>query len=126
MELKAEVFALSFNPSLNRYDAHLAVDLMGSEGSNVLAGFEGIVTNVSNDAYYGGSVTIDYGKGYVATFQLLADVNVKTGDKVTEKSVIGKVGKFQFECLENPHVHYELRQDSKLVDPMLYIVGEDK
>ena len=118
--------ALSFNPSLNRYDAHLAVDLMGSEGSNVLAGFEGIVTNVSNDAYYGGSVTIDYGKGYVATFQLLADVNVKTGDKVTEKSVIGKVGKFQFECLENPHVHYELRQDSKLVDPMLYIVGEDK
>lgn len=118
--------ALSYNPSLGRYDGHLAVDIISKEGSNVIAGFEGTVTNVTNDAHNGGTVTIDYGKGFVATFKLLADVAVKKGDKVTEKTVIGKVGKFQFECKEEPHLHYELRENNKLVNPMDYVVGDDK
>ncbi len=118
--------ALSYNPTLSRYDAHLAVDITGKEGTNVIAGFDGTVTNVTNDAYYGGTVTIDYGKGYIATFKLLADVTVKKGDKVTEKTVIGKIGKFQFECKQDAHLHYELTQSSKLVDPMQFVVGDNK
>ncbi len=118
--------ALSYNPSMSQYDAHLAVDILGEEGKNIYAGFEGTVVDVQNDIYNGGTVTIDYGKGYVATFKLLADVSVKKGDKVKETSVIGKVGKFQFECKEQAHLHLELKKDNKLVDPMLYIVGEDK
>lgn len=118
--------ALSYNPTLSRYDAHLAVDIVGSEGANVYAGFDGTVTSVTNDAYYGGTVTIDYGKGYVATFKLLNDVKVSKGDKVTEKTVIGSIGKFQFECKQDAHLHYELTQNNKLVDPMQYVVGDNK
>lgn len=118
--------ALSYNPTLSRYDAHLAVDLMGKEGSNVIAGFEGTVTAVTSDAYNGGTVTIDYGKGHVGTFKLLNDVKVKKGDKVTEKTVIGKIGIFQFECKEQPHIHFELTENNKLVDPMLFVVGDNK
>lgn len=117
---------LSYNETLSRYDAHLAVDIQGEKGSNVIAGFEGTVTSVTSDAHYGGIVTIDYGKGYIATFKLLADVAVKKGDKVTENTVIGKIGVFQFECAEKPHLHLELNKDSKSVDPMLYVIGEDK
>ena len=118
--------ALSYNPTLNRYDGHLALDIIGKEGSKVYAGFDWTVTEVTNDAHYGGTVTIDYGKGFVATFKLLADVSVKKGDKVTEKTVIGKIGKFQFECKQDAHLHYELTQNNKLVDPMQYIVGDNK
>ena len=118
--------ALSYNPTLSRYDAHLAVDIVGSEGANVYAGFEGTVTNVTTDAYYGGSVTIDYGKGYVATIRLINDVKVSKGDKVDEKTVLGTVGKFQFECKQDAHIHYELTQNNKLVDPMQYVVGDNK
>ncbi len=117
---------LSYNKTLNRYDAHLAVDITGQDGSEVLAGFEGTVLSVTNDAYNGGVVTIDYGKGYIATIKLLKDVTVKKGDKVKETTVIGKIGKFQFECKEEPHIHMELQQDKKMVDPMIYVVGEDK
>ncbi|MDE6967430.1 MAG: M23 family metallopeptidase [Clostridia bacterium] len=117
---------LSYNKTLNRYDAHLGVDITGQDGSEVLAGFEGTVLSVTNDAYNGGVVTIDYGKGYIATIKLLKDVTVKKGDKVKETTVIGKIGKFQFECKEEPHIHMELQQDKKMVDPMIYVVGEDK
>lgn len=117
---------LSYNKTLGRYDAHLGVDIVGKDGDNVIAGFEGTVTKVTSDAHYGGVVTIDYGKGYIATFKLLADVAVKQGDKVKADTVIGKIGVFKYECAEDPHLHLELTKDSKLVDAMQYVVGEDK
>lgn len=117
---------LSFNVTLGRYDAHLALDVVGKVGSNVVAGFDGVVLSVEKDNFNGGVVTIDYGKGYVGVIKLLDSVSVKKGDSVKENTVIGKVGAFQFECKEKDHIHFELKYNNKLVDPKLYIVGQDK
>lgn len=117
---------LCYNETLNRYEVHLGVDINASVGSNVLAGFEGEVLSVENNTHDGGIVTIDYGKGNIGVFRLLSDLKVKKGDKVTEKTVIGKVGVFGFECKQEPHIHFSLEQNKKTVDPMLYIVGADK
>lgn len=115
---------LSYDPTLGQYNPHVAVDIVAKEGKNIYAGCDGVIINIKIDDYIGGIITIDYGKGFVATFKLVADINVNIGDKVTATSIIGKVGVFQFECKQESHLHFELTKFRKQVDPMLYIISK--
>ena len=117
---------LVWNDTLGKNTTHQGVDIAGAIGSNIIAGFEGVVESVTTDHVYGSIVTIKQQDGFVSVYKLVDNCKVKAGDKVDDKTVIGTIGTFVFEAAENPHVHYELLKDGVLVDAELYMLSDGK
>lgn len=118
---------LVFNATENKWKTHIGTDFAAAEGSEVKAVFDGIVTAVSTDSYYGGVVEITHENGYVTTCKLLGDVSVAVGDKVESGDVIGKIANgFYFECADAPHVHVELKVNGEYEDISTYLKEGDK
>jgi hypothetical protein len=65
----------------------------------------------------GNAVVVDHGGGWITSYCHLAQgsVRVKPGDAVTAGQPVGKVGLSGL--TEFPHVHMEVRQGGKVVDP---------
>lgn len=111
---------------------HEAIDIAGAAGANVIAPFDGKVTNIDKkDAeLFGTIVTIDHGNGYISTISLLDSVAVSLNQQITSGTVLGKVAsgdKSYFEsALNKEHIHYELTKDSKKVDPMQFMADGNK
>ena len=118
---------LVFNATENKWKTHIGTDFAAQTGSDVRAVFDGEVTAVSTDSYYGGVVEITHENGYVTTCKLLGDVTVNVGDKVSAGDVIGKVAEgFYFECADAPHVHMELKVNGEYEDISTYLKEGDK
>lgn len=118
---------LVFSATENKWKAHIGTDFAASAGSTVKAMFDGTVSAVSSDPYYGGVVEITHENGYVTTCKLLDEVSVAVGDKVSAGDKIGVVGSnFYFECADAPHIHAELTVNGKYEDITAYLKEGDK
>lgn len=47
----------------------------------------------------------------------VADLKVKAGDTVTAGQALGIVGSVSCECAEDSHIHLEVKQGEKYLDP---------
>ena len=117
-----------FNSTLGRYTAHLAIDFFAEEGTDVLAVYGGTVTKVDNSLLTGVSVTIDHGNGLVTVYNSLADGDmVSVGDVVKKGDVIGQVSTTnRQEYKDGAHLHFEVLEDGKLIDPAKYLEFDEK
>lgn len=117
-----------FNPTLNRYEAHLAVDFFAPEGSSVLAVYDGTVESVTNTLLHGTTITIDHGNGLKSIYNSVADGEMVTvGQQVSKGQVIGEVSTTnKQEYKEGSHLHFEVMENDIIVDPAKYLVFEEK
>jgi len=104
-----------FGPNSSSQGFHEGLDLKGAEGTPVQATGSGIVTFAGPDGDRGITVIIQHGKGIETLYSHLAESRVKAGDRLLRGSVLGTVG--HTGKATGPHVHYELRQDGKTLDP---------
>lgn len=120
--------ALQKNETLNQWEIHKGLDFKAESGAEVLAVFGGTVSNVYNDYMLGTVIKIDHGNGLTTLYASLAEnVNVKAGDKVTKGQVIGYVANTsKKESLQGDHLHFEVIEESKLIDPEKYMTLENK
>ena len=89
-------------------------------GTEVHAAESGVVAYAGSELKgYGNLVLIRHDNGWVTAYAHNDELLVKRGDKVTRGQVIGKAGKTG--TVEQPQVHFELRQGSKPVDPTPYM-----
>lgn len=84
---------------------------------DVIAPLSGKVTDVREDAFLGNYIEIDHGKGVVTTFQSIADIQVKSGDKVSQGDKIGKSGRSLMNESAGVHVHFEVKQNGETLNP---------
>jgi murein DD-endopeptidase MepM/ murein hydrolase activator NlpD len=85
-------------------------------GTEVHAAEGGVVAYAGSELKgYGNLVLVRHDNGWVTAYAHNDELLVKRGDKVTRGQVIGKAGKTG--TVEQPQVHFELRQGSKPVDP---------
>lgn len=118
---------LVFSATENKWKTHIGTDFAAETGSEVKAVFDGTVTAVSSDAYYGGVVEITHENGYVTTCKLLDNVSVAVGDTLKSGDVIGYIAdSFYFECADAPHVHVELKVNGEYEDIANYLKEGDK
>ncbi len=118
---------LVHNPTQGHWATHLGVDLVADAGTQVLCGFDGKVSKVTKDPFWGTSVTIEHEGGFVSTYKLLADVTLETGAQVKQGDVLGVVSADGVaEIAQTPHIHLELTKDGKAVDVMQYLPEGDK
>ncbi len=98
---------------------HTGVDYKAQKGTSVKASAEGIVSKIYNDAMWGTSVEIEHEDKKTSIYRSLSDkVFVEKGQKVTSGQVIGTVGNTaKIESAEDSHLHFEIKQNDKFLDP---------
>lgn len=124
-------FTFWYNSTLNRYNLHEGIDFAADAGTNVAAASAGTVAEISDTLLEGGCVIIDHGDGVQTVYASIDAVStLKVGDTVTQGQVIGTVsaaadvmGK---EYNEGSHLHFEVREDGKSVDPATYLDLDEK
>lgn len=85
-------------------------------GTDVHAAEAGVVAYAGSELKgYGNLVLLRHDNGWVTAYAHNDELMVKRGDKVRRGQVIGKAGKTG--TVDQPQVHFELRQGSKPVDP---------
>ncbi len=98
---------------------HRGVDIGAPMGSNVLAAEAGTVTTAGWNNSYGYYITINHGSGYVTLYAHNSKLLVSKGDKVTKGQVIAKCGSTGNST--GPHIHFEVRVNGQLQNPMNYL-----
>lgn len=107
------------DPFTNRPDWHNGVDLGAWPGTKVRATAPGIVRHAGNKGGYGRLVVVDHGCGIQTLYAHLKSINVKKGQQVSYRDVVGAVGSSGRST--GPHVHYEIRIHDEAVDPYEFI-----
>lgn len=111
------------DPFTGKQEMHKGVDVAGKEGSEVIAVASGVVTWAGKRYGYGDLVEIDHGNGYVTRYGHNKEHKVKVGDTVKKGQVIALMGSTGRST--GPHVHFEVIQDGKTVDPQKYITASN-
>ncbi len=104
------------------WQTHNGVDLACAADAEVYAIDVGTVTEVTKDALWGYTITIDHDNGVESRYcGLDGSVDVREGDKVQSGQKIGKVGDTaDVESALETHLHLEVKLSGAYVDPMVY------
>lgn len=97
---------------------HDGMDFTCDIGTPVYATADGIVKNARWEKGYGYIVTIDHGYGYETRYAHLKSFKVKRGQKVVRGETIALSGNSGRST--GPHVHYEVLQRGRPVNPANY------
>ncbi len=93
------------------------INISVPRGTPVHAAENGVVIYAGNELKgYGNLVLVRHGEGWVSAYAHNHDLSVKRGDAVKKGQVIATAG--DTGSVSEPQVHFELRRNSKPVDPM--------
>ena len=113
---------LLLEPPLGQYaHFHTGIDIAAPFGTTVTAAAPGIVVAVGHtNIGYGNYVVIGHGGGIMTLYGHLLETDVLVGDVVGRGQRIGLEGSTGWST--GPHVHFELRVNDSVVDPMPYLL----
>jgi murein DD-endopeptidase MepM/ murein hydrolase activator NlpD len=113
---------LLLEPPLGPYKHfHTGVDIAAPFGTTVTAAAAGVVVAVGHSAVgYGNYVVIGHGGGIMTLYGHLLETDVLVGDIVARGQRVGLEGSTGWST--GPHVHFELRVNDSVVDPMPYLL----
>ncbi len=102
---------------------HTGVDLKAEEGQEVKAALNGKVTKIYKDGKLGQTIIIQHSNGIETRYSNLEEkVAVTLNQSVSAGDAIGKVGKTAtFESEDPSHLHFEVWQNGKCIDPSEYL-----
>ena len=102
---------------------HMALDITSPIGTPIVAAQNGRVVKAAAGAWdggYGTNIEVDNGAGLSSLYAHMSGLNVSAGDSVVAgKTVIGWVG--MTGRTTGPHVHFEVRRNGVLVNPLSYL-----
>ncbi len=92
------------------------VNLAAQMGTDVHAAETGVVAYAGDELKgYGNLVLVRHDNGWVTAYAHADEILVKRGDRIKRGQVIAKAGRTG--QVDQPQVHFELRQGQKPVDP---------
>ena len=97
---------------------HEGMDFSCDIGTPVYATADGVIKKARWEKGYGYLITIDHGYGYETRYAHLKSFNVKPGQKVIRGETIALSGNSGRSS--GPHVHYEVLQKGRPVNPANY------
>jgi murein DD-endopeptidase MepM/ murein hydrolase activator NlpD len=104
------------------YEFHPGIDIAVPEGTPIRAALSGTVAFTEPEAEsggYGNYTCIDHGGGLSTCYAHQSAFAVSAGEQVQQGEVIGYSGCTGY-CL-GPHVHFEVRINGEVVDPLGYL-----
>ena len=109
---------LVYSKTLGDWRTHNGVDYAASRGAEVTAPAAGKVVETGTDDKWGPVVAIEDASGRIWRVCGTTDAKVKKGDTVSVGQTIGKVGSVSCECAEESHIHLEVMEGEKYLDPI--------
>ncbi|UCE22060.1 MAG: peptidoglycan DD-metalloendopeptidase family protein [Candidatus Aminicenantes bacterium] len=110
------------DPFTGEEEFHYGIDIAASLGSPIYATADGYVHKIKEEKTGGKVIILNHGGGVTTVYCHMSKFNVKVGQKVKRRDVIGFVG--QTGKAIGPHVHYEVRKNGRAVNPWNYILDE--
>jgi len=107
------------DPFTGKQDFHKGLDFAGKKGSEVIVVGDGVVSWAGKRTGYGNLIEINHGNGYTTRYGHNQRHLVKVGDKVKKGQQIALMGSTGRST--GPHVHFEVLQNGKTVNPSKYI-----
>lgn len=98
---------------MERY--HAGIDISAPLGEAVVAAMDGQVERIGQDKQLGNYILINHGKGTYTLYGGVTDVLVVEGQEVQAGKDIAAIGQSE---VSGGGLHFELREDGKLVDPL--------
>lgn len=113
---------LTLEPPLGPFKHfHTGIDVAAPFGTTVTAAAAGVVVAVGHSAVgYGNYVVIGHGGGIMTLYGHLLETDVEVGNMVARGQRIGLEGSTGWST--GPHVHFELRINDAVSDPMPYLL----
>lgn len=103
-------------------NCHNGIDLGTSIYTEVKSTIDGVVSNKGTDQFKGNYIEItNFTSGFVIVYEHLnkiPDLNINTS--VQKGTVIGQVGSGG-EGSTGPHLHYKIKKDGNLINPLRYV-----
>lgn len=117
-----------WNSTLGRFNSHLAIDFFATEGTDVMAVYDGTIKSVESSLLTGTTIIIDHGNGLFSKYNSLADgESVSVGQTVKQGDVIGQVSVTnRQEYKDGAHLHFEVIEDGAVIDPDKYLEINEK
>ena len=114
-------FGYRVHPTIGKKKFHRGIDLKADRKTSVFATADGIVSFVqaNNIGDFGRVIRIQHNFGFETVFAHLNRTDVKVGDIVKKGQQIGLTGNSGRSTA--PHLHYELRYASKVLNPRDFI-----
>lgn len=99
---------------------HIGLDIAAEEGTPLFSPLEGKVILIGNFFYKGNVVYVDHGNGLVSSFSHLSTIDVKEGQMVSSRELLGRVGSTG--RVTGPHVHWEVSFLGVPINPAIFLV----
>jgi murein DD-endopeptidase MepM/ murein hydrolase activator NlpD len=98
---------------------HKGIDIARPSDRTIKAADNGVVESAGWDGGYGNKIVINHQNGMKTVYAHLDSMSVSVGQTVSRGSKIGVMGTTGQST--GVHLHFEVYQDGKLKDPMLYL-----
>ena len=119
-------FGYRYHPILHYRRLHSGIDMTAPVGTPIYATGDGVVCVAGRSAQgfsgYGIVAVIDHGYGFQTLYAHMQSVKVRVGQKVKRGEQIGTVGSSGMSS--GNHLHYEVIQNGKKVDPVYYFFND--
>lgn len=119
-------FGYRLHPILHYRRLHAGIDISARMNTPIYATADGVVRvsgrNPQGYGGYGVVVLIDHGYGFQTLYAHMASTNVRAGQRVKRGEQIGAVGSSGMST--GAHLHYEVIQNGKNVDPIYYFYND--
>ncbi|ABS64877.1 peptidase M23B [Parvibaculum lavamentivorans DS-1] len=116
---KTSSYGARRDPFNGRMAFHSGEDMAASYGALIFAPGAGTVSYAGWKGGYGRVIEIDHGNGFRTRYGHLGKIDVKAGQKIAFREVIGKVGSSGRSS--GPHLHYEVWFDGIVRNPSKFI-----
>ncbi len=117
----ASPFGYRDDPFTGKRTFHPGVDIATHYGNPIVATADGLIIARQKDKVGGNTIKISHpNSGYVTVYCHLSKFLVKNGQRVRRGEAIGLIGKTG--RARGPHVHYEVRQNGKRLNPWYFIL----
>jgi murein DD-endopeptidase MepM/ murein hydrolase activator NlpD len=117
--LLSSKFGKRIDPFSGKQETHKGIDIAGKLGSEILAVGDGVVTFSGKRKGYGNLVEVDHGNGVTTRYAHNQSQLVSVGETVRKGQAVGLMGSTGRST--GPHVHIEVLQDGKQVNPANYL-----
>ena len=116
-------FGGRLDPFTGDAETHVGLDIIGLYGAAVRAPADGQVIFANRKSDYGNLIILDHGNGLTTRYGHLSHFNVHSNQWVHKGDIIGSVGISGRTTA--PHLHYEVRQNDRPVNPKNYLPKGD-
>jgi len=117
-------YGLRFHPVYRFKRPHEGLDFRAKIGEAVYSTGDGVIRFAGKKGTYGNLIKINHNFGYETRYAHLSGFakGIRPGKKIKRGDLIGYTGKSG--VVEGPHLHYEILQQGKAIDPIQYLFAD--